>query len=129
MCFRSDAKWEINQEDDPKKFMTVNCEEYILAIPDYSHQARESSTREATFGTNTGSTSPTSAYQDVAVFKKVIVKLKGRVRWLAGLVFERENTDGSRSFEFIPHYKVTLRTPHHAKSLNVQVCTDSPNIM
>ena len=127
MCFRSDVKWEIHQEDDPRKFMTVNCDEYILAIPDYSHQARESSIREATFGTNTGSISP--AYQDVAIFKKVIVKLKGRVRWLAGLVFEREDADGGRSFEFIPHYRVMLRTPQHAKSINVQVCIDSPRTM
>ena len=120
MCFRSDVRWGIHQEDDPKKFMTVNCEEYVLAIPDYSHQARESS-RGATLGVNINSPSP--AYKHAAIFKKVIVKLKGRVRWLAGLVFEREKQNGSRSFDFVPHYEIKLRTPRHVHSLNTTVCS------
>ncbi|KAJ4855296.1 mitochondrial protein from FMP27 domain-containing protein [Trichoderma breve] len=86
MCWRNDIKWNINAEDNPKKFMTVDSGEYILAIPDYSMQ-----------------------------FKKVVMKLSGRVQWLAGLVFERAIEDGRRSFDFKPHYEVVLKNPLFAK--------------
>lgn len=56
------------------------------------------------------------------MFKKVIMKLSGNVRWLAGLVFERDLTEDGRSFDFVPHYNVTLTTPEQAKSADVQVC-------
>ena len=103
MCFRSDVRWDIHQENDPKKFMTVSCDEYVLAIPDYVPPA------------------PSLENQNAAVFKKVIVKLTGRVRWLAGLVFERDDERARRSFDFIPHYEVTLRTPQSVKHLSMQV--------
>jgi hypothetical protein len=115
MCFRHNVKWDIHQEDDPKKFMTVSCGDYILAIPDYSSQARESN-RDQAVQENQSITSRHSQHN--AIFKKVIMKLSGNVRWLAGLVFERNDDNGGRSFEFIPHYKVTLKTPSYAKETN-----------
>ncbi|KAK4694226.1 hypothetical protein P7C71_g3322, partial [Lecanoromycetidae sp. Uapishka_2] len=47
MCWRNNVRWAIHQSDDPKSFMTVDSDDYVLAIPDYSHQARESYTRDA----------------------------------------------------------------------------------
>ena len=114
MCYRRNVVWEIHQDDDPKKFMTVSCGDYVLAIPDYSHEARESS-REIAHDNESVSSSSISRYQN-AQFKKVIMKLSGNVRWLTGLVFERDEKDGGRSFDFIPHYDVVLRTPKFAKS-------------
>ena len=92
--------------------MTVNSDDYVLAIPDYSHQARENS---VAFGRD-GESSSTSSKRDITIFKKVIMKLSGNVQWLAGLVFERDLDQGGRSFEFMPHYDVTLRTPEHTKA-------------
>ena len=95
-------------DDDPKKFMTVDSGEYVLAIPDFSRQAREhtsASTGEA------DSLSSSSSHKNSAHFKKTIMKLSGDVRWLAGLVFERNVEDGGRTFEFRPHYDVTLTVP------------------
>ena len=117
MCWRSNVRWGIHQGDDPKKFMTVDSDDYVLAIPDYSHQARENSTA---FGRD-GESSSTSSKRNTTMFKKVIMKLSGNVRWLAGLVFERDLEQGGRSFEFTPHYDVTLRTPEHAKAPPGQV--------
>lgn len=118
MCWRNGVRWGIHQDDDPKKFMTVTSGEYVLAIPDYSHQAREVST---TVEQDCDSFSSTSSYRSGAMFKKVIMKLSGNVRWLAGLVFERNVEQGRRSFEFVPHYEVTLRNPSRAKAPQGQV--------
>lgn len=120
MCWRNNVRWSIHKDDDPKKFMTVDSDDYVLAIPDYSHQARETS---STFGNGpkTSSTSSTSSKRNTTMFKKVVMKLSGNVRWLAGLVFERDLDQGGRSFEFTPHYNVTLRTPKHAEAPPGQV--------
>jgi hypothetical protein len=118
MCFRSNVSWDIHQDDDPKKFMTVKCGEYVMAIPDYSNQARQISHES---GHDTESIFSTRGHQDDAMFKKVVMKLSGRVRWLVGLVFERDLQEGGRSFQFIPHYQVKLRTPDYTKSSTHQV--------
>lgn len=111
MCWRNNVRWGIHEDDDPKKFMSVSSGEYVLAIPDYSHQARETSSGT---GRDTDSTSSRSSVQDGSKFKKVVMKLSGNVRWLAGLVLERNITGGGRSFEFVPHYDVVLTTPDRA---------------
>lgn len=118
MCWRNNVRWGIHQDDDPKQFMTVKSGEYVLAIPDYSHQAREtiSSTSQ-----DNESISSTSSYKNGALFKKVIMKLSGNVRWMAGIVFERDLDQGGRSFQFVPHYNVILRTRERAHALQQHV--------
>ncbi|KAI1331169.1 mitochondrial protein from FMP27-domain-containing protein [Xylariaceae sp. FL0255] len=112
MCWRNNVKWNIHTEDDPKRFMTVDSGEYVLAVPDFSHQAREDA---RSLGESDSIVSASSSKAGVA-FKKVIMKLSGNVQWMAGLVFERAIEDGERNFNFIPHYDVILKTPMHAKS-------------
>lgn len=115
MCWRNDVRWNINAEDDPKRFMTVDSGEYILAVPDFSHQVREVSRRQEGEG-------PLLMTEDTsrpgAVFKKVVMKLSGKVQWMAGLVFERAIVDGHRSFDFKPHYEVVLKNPQFAKPVD-----------
>jgi Golgi-body localisation protein domain/RNA pol II promoter Fmp27 protein domain/Mitochondrial protein from FMP27/Domain of unknown function (DUF2405) len=113
MCFRQNVRWDIHQDNDPKKFMTVSCGEYVLAIPDYSTQARQL-TRDGSSGDADKASSTRSRSQN-ALFQKVIMKLSGDVRWLVGFVFERESDDGTRSFDFRPHYNVTLKSAQYAK--------------
>ena len=98
--------------------MTVDSGEYILAIPDFSHQARKSAEESSQ---DAESIASSSSYKNGALFKKVIMKLSGNVRWLAGLVFERNVDGGQRSFDFKPHYEVTLRTPEFAIASGGQV--------
>lgn len=108
MCWRRDVKWEIHSSDDPMEFMSVTSGEYVLAIPDYSAEARwanESSAEELE------NSSASSEQKNAAHFKKVIMKLSGDVKWAAGLVFERDTDAGSRSFAFKPHYEVILKNP------------------
>ena len=118
MCWRNNVHWGIHADDDPKKFMSVTSGEYVLAIPDYSHQARETSSG---VGHDTDSVSSRSSNKDGSKFKKVVMKLSGNVRWLAGLVLERNVPGGGRSFEFAPHYDVVLTTPDRAKAPAGQV--------
>ncbi|KAI9678545.1 MAG: hypothetical protein M1817_005602 [Caeruleum heppii] len=113
MCWRNDVRWRIGQDDDPKKFMTVDSGEYVLAIPDFSHQARQSMDLN---GPDSESLLSSSSHKNGALFKKVIMKLSGNVQWLAGLVFERNLDGGGRSFDFKPHYEVTMRNPKFAKA-------------
>ncbi len=95
--------------------MTLSCGEYVWAIPDYSSEARRT---DRGAGRDNASIATSRSQKSKQGFKKVIMKLSGNVRWLSGLVFER-NTDGQgRSFDFIPHYDITLRTPEHVKSMN-----------
>ncbi|KAL8691146.1 MAG: hypothetical protein Q9218_003566 [Villophora microphyllina] len=115
MCWRNGVRWDVHRDDDPKRFMTVTSGEYVLAIPDYSHQARENNARSLP---DQESVSSRSSLRNGAMFKKVVMKLSGNVRWLAGLVFERDVTEKGRSFDFVPHYNVTLTTPEQAKSSN-----------
>jgi hypothetical protein len=117
MCWRKDVKWEINMSNDPREFMTVTSGEYALAIPDFVHQARSSYEFAAD---DSASTSTDSSIKESALFKKVVMKLPGSVRWLAGLVFER-NVSRGRSFEFKPHYEVVLRNPKYIDQVQRKV--------
>ncbi|BCS19961.1 FMP27 family protein [Aspergillus puulaauensis] len=108
MCWRKDVQWNIHTSDDPMEFMSVTSGEYVLAIPDYSHEARYMA--EAT-PDDLESISTSSDLKNAAHFKKVIMKLSGDVKWGAGLVFERNVNDHERSMEFRPHYDVVLRNP------------------
>ena len=116
MCWRNDVRWNIHVDDDPKKLMTVDSGEYVLAIPDYSHHAREVNRQS----TDNDSVSSDDSLRSGASFKKVVMKLSGRVQWLAGLVFERAIEDGKRSFDFEPHYSLFLKAPQYAKSQDGQ---------
>ncbi|OAQ83803.1 hypothetical protein VFPBJ_02570 [Purpureocillium lilacinum] len=111
MCWRNDVRWYINAEDDPKRFMTVDSGEYILAIPDFSHLVREAARRRDT----PDGPLVEDELKAGAIFKKVVMKLSGKVQWMAGLVFERAIEDGKRSFDFKPHYDVVLKNPIFAK--------------
>lgn len=93
--------------------MTVKSGEYVLAIPDYSSQARHSAARSK----DEDGISTSSTQKNSAVFKKVIMKLSGNVQWLAGLVFERNSSGDNRLFDFKPHYDVVLK---NAKYLDRQ---------
>ena len=110
MCWRNDVRWTLCREDDPRKFMTVNSGEYILAIPDFSHQARSSEVNER----DDASVVSTDSFKRGASFKKVVMKLSGNVQWLAGLIFEREIEGGGRSFDSKPHYEVVMKEPRFA---------------
>ncbi|KXX75799.1 Protein FMP27, mitochondrial [Madurella mycetomatis] len=112
MCWRNDVRWNIHTDDDPKRFMTVDSGEYVLAVPDYSHQVREIRRQHG----EDESIASDSSRRSGAAFKKVVMKLSGKVQWLAGLVFERAIEQGNRSFDFIPHYDVVLRSPQYAKT-------------
>ncbi|KZF26518.1 hypothetical protein L228DRAFT_264904 [Xylona heveae TC161] len=118
MCWRNDVKWNIAQDEDPRKFMTVDSGEYVLAIPDFSHHARQALEYS---GHDSESVSSDSSHKNRALFRKVIMKLSGNVRWLAGLVFEQNLENGQRSFEFKPHYDVILKNPEFAKAPEGQV--------
>ncbi|KAI6092485.1 mitochondrial protein from FMP27-domain-containing protein [Hypoxylon rubiginosum] len=121
MCWRNNVKWGVHTDDDPKRFMTVDSGEYVLAVPDYSHQAREASRRA---GENESMASENS-FKSGAAFKKVVMKLSGNVQWMAGLVFERAIENGKRSFEFKPHYEVFLKSPQHAKTQDTSLPYDA----
>ncbi|KAK5664327.1 hypothetical protein OQA88_548 [Cercophora sp. LCS_1] len=116
MCWRNDVRWNIHTDDDPKRFMTVDSGEYVLAIPDYSHQVREARRRQG----DDESVASDASHKAGASFKKVVMKLSGKVQVLAGLVFERAIEHGNRSFEFKPHYEVVLKSPQHAKGTKSQ---------
>lgn len=126
MVWRENVRWSINREDDPRKLMTVDAGEYALAIPDYSHQAREHSTN--TMSDRDSISSASSQNKTGIAVRKTIMKLSGDVRWLAGLVFERNVDGGGRSFDFKPHYNVTMTTPSRAEAPEGQVRSSSEDI-
>ena len=119
MVFRNNVRWGIHLEDDPRRFMTVESGEYVLAIPDYSHQARKDV--QNVLPDNDSLASSSTGSPSNAMFKKTVMKLSGNVRWMAGIVFERDVEGGGRSFESVPHYKLSFKAPDHAKAPSGQV--------
>ncbi|KAG0648865.1 non sense mediated decay [Hyphodiscus hymeniophilus] len=121
MCWRNEVRWRLCRDPDPRKFMMVDSGEYILAIPDYSHQARGGE-RHKGKDDDGSSVSSSESFKRGATFKKVVMKLSGNVQWMAGLMFERNlNKSGERSFDFKPHYEVVLKEPHFTKAPPGQV--------
>ncbi|KAI5288919.1 hypothetical protein KEM54_004672 [Ascosphaera aggregata] len=121
MCWRKDVQWEIHTTDDPREFMKVTSGEYVLAIPDYSDEAK--CTISQISGADQRTPKPLlydMSPQSTPKFKKVIMKLSGNVRWLLGLVFERNDNHGDRSFKFRPHYGVVLRNPKFISEERIQ---------
>lgn len=113
MCWRNDVRLAFNAEDDPKRFMLVDSGEYVLAVPDYSHEVREEARRRGDYDGPMDEDRKSGAS-----FKKVVMKLSGDVQWMIGLMFEQPINDGERSFAFRPHYDIVLKTAEHAKSDN-----------
>lgn len=118
MCWRNDVQWSIHSGDDPRNFMTVRSGEYVLAIPDYSHEARNSPEQKASHDNDSIST--ISSQKNAAIFKKVIMKVSGNVQWTAGLVFERDLENGGRSSVFEPHYGVVLKNPNSLHDVDLR---------
>ncbi|KAK9235083.1 golgi-body localization protein domain-containing protein [Lipomyces kononenkoae] len=116
MCWRNNVTWDINPTGDQKEFMIVDSEEYLLTIPDFTYYVRMNKTNYVSAEDDKSTASASSDYQDHATFQKVIMKLSGRVRWQAGILFERDE-GGQRFFDFIPHYKVQLRTPQSIENV------------
>lgn len=113
LCWRNDVRWDVHTDDDPKRLMTVDSGEFVMAIPDFSHYAREETRRSA----DNDSVISEDSMKPGAIFKKVVMKLSGKVQWLAGLVFEQAiKENGERNFGFKPHYDVALKAPNYAKS-------------
>jgi hypothetical protein len=121
MCWQNDVQLSVAEDEDPRNFMVVNSGSYVLAIPDLSHYARHEADAEAATRPETASSA--SSKKQLAIFKKTVMKLNGNVRWVAGLVFERNVDGGGRSFNFIPHYKVTLKNPKYAQLSDGKVPT------
>ncbi|KAF3211639.1 hypothetical protein TWF192_008367 [Orbilia oligospora] len=123
-CWRGDVRCYIANDDKPLNFLIVESKEYFLAIPDFSQQALQIFEDTSTTTEDDQSFMSNDSYnKTIAIFKKVILKATGGVRWQLGLVFEQETSQEAdwivrqRSFAFLPHYKITLRTPEAAKAL------------
>lgn len=121
MCWRNSVRCDIRQCDDPKKLMTVQSGEYILAVPDFRHLAQKLPEDNCSLENE----SISDSFKSGTTFKKIIMKLSGNVQWLAGLMFERNIEEtGQRSFEFKPHYEIVLKRPDCAKSSG-NLCFDA----
>lgn len=120
MCWRGDVRLSIGKSSDPQELLVVESEEYILAIPDFTHHAIDG--LENAIIPETKSIMSSNSYKSGALFKKVIMKLSGKVRWMVGIMFEQELSheedwmQRKRSFEFKPHYEVTLKSPQYARA-------------
>ena len=120
MCWQNDVQLTLAEDEDPRNFMVVKSGSYVLAIPDLGHYARQEAELEQPTTHFDGSSS-VSSHKQLAIFKKTIMKLNGNVRWVAGLVFERNLDEGGRSFKFIPHYDIVLKHPKYAHSKDGKV--------
>ncbi|EPS44745.1 hypothetical protein H072_1260 [Dactylellina haptotyla CBS 200.50] len=123
-CWRGDVRCLIANDDKPLNFLIVESKEYFLAIPDFSQQALQIFEESSATAEDDQSLMSNDSYnKTIAIFKKVILKATGGVKWQLGLVFEQETTQEAdwivrqRSFAFTPHYNITLRTPEAAKAL------------
>lgn len=126
MCWQNDVQLSLAEDEDPINFMVVKSGSYVLAIPDLNHFARNEA--EVDLADRPESSSSVSSRKQMAAFKKTIMKLNGNVRWGVGLVFERNTDTGGRSFNFIPHYNITLKNPKYAHASNGKVVPSALHI-
>jgi hypothetical protein len=122
--------WRIATEPSLKDLSHVDSNEFILAIPDFTKEPIETddfTDHENSFRSSRVLTHDRSKN---AVFRKIIMKLNGGVRWIAGLVFERRclpncpdcsGKNKCRLFNFIPHYDVHLKRPEFCRHANGEV--------
>lgn len=118
MVWRNNVILSVNKDDNPKKLFTITSDDYLLAVPNYSLQEREYLARSITF--QNGLVSPTN-FNESTTFQKVVMKLSGQVSWYYGILFEREIEKGTnlgRTFQFKPHYDITLNRPDCIKDLD-----------
>ncbi|CCG82056.1 Putative uncharacterized protein [Taphrina deformans PYCC 5710] len=124
--FRGNVKWSIGVCHDSRKLMEVVCDEYMLAISDFS---RRTSSLEAPRTKGSEKLFKHTLYRHHLSrkeihFQKILMKLTGDVRWTAGLAFERhceENECGKcdgkmkcRIWNFEPHWLVKMRIPEYS---------------
>ncbi|KAK7202610.1 golgi-body localization protein domain-containing protein [Myxozyma melibiosi] len=108
MCWENNVTFDINPTGNQQDFMVVDSEQFLLAVPDFNYYVRQLNSAQELVE---DSLSTHSDYQTHSRFNKVVMKLSGNVRWKAGLLFERDQADGTRAFESVPHYTVQLRRP------------------
>ncbi|KAA8916788.1 hypothetical protein TRICI_001086 [Trichomonascus ciferrii] len=111
MGWRNNVKLSVNSTDNPKELLIADSEEYILAVPNYIAQEADYMRKAYVFSHAMLSR---SSFNEYTKFRKVLMKLSGKVRWVAGLLFEMDR-EGSleRTSEFRPHYEVQLRKPEY----------------
>lgn len=125
MCWKNKVRVDIGRDEDPQKFMKVESDEFVLAIPEFTKKARMYG---EPIDADTSGILTAESIAEVAHFKKIIMKLSGNLRWLVGLKFEQDlGGPGSwkerpRSFNFIPHYDITLKDPQYATTADGEVC-------
>jgi len=117
-CWRGDVVWKIATEASLKDLSHVDSDEFILAIPDFTKEPIETDDfTQQDNGLSPNRQVSLSSSRN-AVFRKVIMKLNGGVRWIAGLVLERRCPPNChvcggkrrcRTFNFLPHYDVHLK--------------------
>ncbi|VVT53361.1 uncharacterized protein SAPINGB_P003535 [Magnusiomyces paraingens] len=118
MVWRNNVVLSINQDDDPKRLFSLSSDDYLLAVPNFSLQEREYLSKYITV--QNGLVCPTN-FNESTTFQKVVMKLSGQVCWYMGMVFEREierGTNLGRTFQFRPHYEVTLSKPEYVDDLS-----------
>lgn len=129
-CWRGNVVWKIATEASLKDLSHVDSDEFILAIPDFTKELIETDDYADHEGSFQSSRLLLRGHARNAVFGKVIMKLNGGVRWIAGLIFERHcapncsKCNGKRKcreFNFIPHYEVHLKRPEFCCQVNGEV--------
>lgn len=124
--FRGNVRWEIGVCPDSRKLMEVMCDEYMLAIADFSRRAgsldEPRSPREQDKSRN--SLHHYHLSRKEISFQKILMKLTGDVRWTAGLAFERHCEEDEcdkcggqqecRLWDFAPHWHVKLKIPEYS---------------
>ncbi|ORY86330.1 golgi-body localization protein domain-domain-containing protein [Protomyces lactucae-debilis] len=119
--FRGNVEWFIGCAPDPHVLMAVKCDEYMLAIPDFSKRASGLTERDK------GQSNQLHHYhlrRKEIDFQKILMKLTGDVYWTAGMRFERHCRKGEckhcgdescRIWDFDPHWTVKQVTPEFGK--------------
>lgn len=135
--FRGNVRWNIGVDADPRKLMEVICDEYMLAISDFSlRDTNVEGPRQAMVDDHMRKKSSLHHYhlsRKEISFQKILMKLTGDVRWTAGLAFERHCVerncsacDGKaqcRIWDFEPHWHVKMRIPKYSVLPGGKVCS------
>ncbi|BFZ59473.1 Protein SABRE [Saitoella coloradoensis] len=124
-CWRGETACQIACDPEPRNLLQIESEEFMLAIPDYTKDVFDNPVAAASGDRKVRADQALSeaSLKHNDMFQKIVMKLTGRVKWTAGLTFERhcppdckdcEGQNKCRLYTFKPHYDVVMKIPQYS---------------
>lgn len=115
-CWKNNVSLKINEHRDSKRLVTLDSDDFLLAVPNYSVAEK----RSWSLFYDELNIPSSDVEADTKKYLKKLMQLSSdeRVQWTLGLLFERNKNESTnlsdkeeRVSSFVPHYDVVVTSP------------------